>query len=202
MAVVTKTSPTFSTLISAQLVSTGNIVAAGSLLDLRTVPGAYITAFIGRQSGTPTRSAYFAIRPTNNNSDVVPATIFDVVGQGPTTACSATTINQTGGLSTSANTVTVAAAGSLAIGDTICVFNSGGTAVQWNRISGGSGTSWTVERNWRVANANGDNFTNLADVRKIWIPGGDQYEFRFINQSSIGYVCQLFAQVDNGETII
>jgi hypothetical protein len=200
-ALVTKTSPTFSTLISAQLVATGNIVVAGSLLDLRTVPGAFITTFIGRQSGTPTRAAYFAISPTNNNADVISLGTFDHVGQGPTTACSATTINQSGGLSTSQNTVTVAAAGSLAVGDRICVFNSTGTAVQWNRISGGSGTSWTVERNWRVANANGDNFTNLADVLKIWIPVGDQYEFRFVNQSSIGYVCQLFAQVDNGETI-
>jgi hypothetical protein len=201
MPLVTKTSPGLSVPIAAQLVATGNIVVAGSLLDLRTVPGAYITTFIGRQSGTPTSAAYFAIRPTNSNGDVIPITTFDHVGQGPTTACSATTVNQAGGLSTSQNTVTVTAAGSLARGDTICVFNSGGTNVQWNRISGGSGTSWTVERNWRVANANGDNFTNLADVRKIWIPGGDQYEFRFVNQSSIGYVCQLFSQVDNGETI-
>jgi hypothetical protein len=196
---VKPTTPSFTTIISAQRVATSNIVVAASLLDLRERRGAWITAFIGRQSGTPSRAAYFACRPTDNDTDVVPATIFDVVGQGPTTAASATTISAA--LATNANTVTVAAAGTLAIGDTVCVFSGTTSDIQWNRICGGSGTSWTVERNWRIANPSGDNFTNLSDVRRIWIPGGDQYEFRFVNFSGIGYVCQLTAETHEGDTI-
>jgi hypothetical protein len=35
----------------------------------------------------------------------------------------------------------------------------------------------------------------------MWIPGGDIYEFSFVNESSIPYVVQLLAVVDKGETI-
>ncbi|NBW23385.1 MAG: hypothetical protein EBR82_87120, partial [Caulobacteraceae bacterium] len=87
------------------------------------------------------------------------------------------------------------------IGDTVCIFNSGGTLIQWNRIASGATTSWTMERNHRVLNLNGNSVTNLADVRRVWLPGGDIYECRFVNYSSIPYIVQLVAVVDKGETI-
>jgi hypothetical protein len=58
-----------------------------------------------------------------------------------------------------------------------------------------------MERNHRVLNLNTNSVTNLADVRRVWIPGGDIYECRFVNYSSIPYVVQLMAVVDKGETI-
>ena len=154
---------------------------------------------MGRGSnGTPTRAGYFAIRPTDNNTDIVPTTIFDMVGQGPTTAALLGAL--TADVSTSLNTIAIAST-AFAIGDTVCIFNSGGTLIQWNRIASGATTAWTMERNHRVVNLNTNSVTNLADVRRVWIPGGDIYECRFVNYSSIPYVVQLLAIVDKGETI-
>jgi hypothetical protein len=198
-SLVAKTTPDYTTLISPKIVATGNIELASTTLDLRNVPGAWVVGFMGRGSnGTPTRAGYFMIRPTDNNSDIVPTTIFDMVGQGPTTA--ALLGNLTADVSTSANTIAIAST-SFAIGDTVCIFNSSGTLIQWNRIASGATTSWTMERNHRVANLSGNSVSNLADVRRLWIPGGDIYECRFVNYSSISYAVQLLAIVDKGETI-
>jgi hypothetical protein len=198
-SLVTKTTPDYTTLISSRIVATGNIELASTTLDLKNVPGAWVVGFMGRGSiGTPTRAGYFAIRPTDNNTDIVPTTIFDMVGQGPTTAALLGAL--TADVSTSQNTIAIAST-NFAIGDTVCIFNSGGTLIQWNRIASGATTSWTLERNHRVLNLNGDSVTNLADVRRVWIPGGDIYECRFVNYSSIPYVVQLLAIVDKGETI-
>jgi hypothetical protein len=197
-SLVTKTTPDYTTLISPKIVATGNIELASTTLDLRNYPGAWIHGFMGRGSGTPTRAGYFAIRPTDNNSDIVPTTIFDMVGQGPTTAALLGAL--TADVSTSANTIAIAST-NFAIGDTVCIFNSGGTLIQWNRIASGATTSWTMERNHRVANLSGNSVSNLADVRRLWIPGGDIYECRFVNYSSISYAVQLLAIVDKGETI-
>lgn len=198
-ALVTKTTPDFTTLIASKIVATGNIELASTTLDLRNYPGAWIHGFMGRGSGTPTRAGYFAIRPTDNNTDIVPTTMFDIIGQGPTTGASVGTLSAD--VSTSANTISLSGSTAFGIGDTVCIFNSGGTLIQWNRIASGATTSWTMERNHRVASLSGNSVSNLADVRRLWIPGGDIYECRFVNYSSISYAVQLLAIVDKGETI-
>ena len=198
-ALVTKTPPDFTTLIASKIVATGNIELASTTLDLRNYPGAWIHGFMGRGSGTPTRAGYFAIRPTDNNTDIVPTTMFDIIGQGPTTGALVGTLSAD--VSTSANTISLSGSTAFGIGDTVCIFNSGGTLIQWNRIVSGATTSWTMERNHRVANLSGNSVSNLADVRRLWIPGGDIYECRFVNYSSISYAVQLLAIVDKGETI-
>ena len=198
-ALVTKTTPEFTTLIASKIVATGNIELASTTLDLRNYPGAWIHGFMGRGSGTPTRAGYFAIRPTDNNTDIVPTTMFDIIGQGPTTGALVGTLSAD--VSTSANTISLSASTAFGIGDTVCIFNSGGTLIQWNRIASGATTSWTMERNHRVASLSGNSVSNLADFRRLWIPGGDIYECRFVNYSSISYAVQLLAIVDKGETI-
>ena len=199
-SLVTKTTPDFITLISSRIVATGNVQAASQTLDLREAPGAWIRGFMGRGStGTSVRAGYFHVAPTDNNTDIVPVSIFDMVGQGPTTAAQLGSLSAN--LSTSDRVISLSSTTPFAVGDTVCIFNSDASLAQWNRIAFGATTAWRTQRNHRVLNLASNSVTNLADVRQVWIPGGDIYEFNFVNESSIPYVVQLLAVVDKGETI-
>lgn len=199
MAVVTKTTPTYTSVEPIGILSNGSL---GTLrtLDLKTKIGATLLVWIGRRaSTTPTRAGYVAIRNSDNNAAVFPGQVFDVVGQGPTTAAAATTLSA--GASSGSGTISVASATGFAVGDTICLSESGGARLQFARIASISGTTFTLERNLRATSNSGDNVTNLSDVRRVYIPGGDVYEIRTINASGLDLVFSVEAIVDEGETI-
>ena len=73
--------------------------------------------------------------------------------------------------------------------------------MQFARISNISGTTFTLERNLRITSNSADTVSNLADARRIYVPGGDIYEIRTINASGLDLVFAVEAIIDEGETI-
>jgi hypothetical protein len=199
MAAVTKTTPTF-TQVYAPAILTNSSQGTLQTLDLKDKIGATLLIWIGRRaSTTPTRAGYVAIRNSDNNAVVFPSQVFDVVGQGPTTAAAATTLSASASIG--ASTISITSATGFAVGDTICLSESGGVRLQFARVAGLSGTTLTLERNLRIASNSGDAVSNLADARRQYIPGGDIYEIRTHNFSGLDLVFAIDAIIDNGETI-
>jgi hypothetical protein len=199
VATVTKTAPTF-TQIYAPVILANSSLGTLQTLDLKDKIGATILIWIGRRaSTTPTRAGYVTIRHSNNNAVVFPSQVFDLVGQGPTTAAAATTLSANAAIG--ASTISITSATGFAVGDTICLSESSGARLQFARVAGLSGTTLTLERNLRLASNSGDTVTNLADARRQYIPGGDIYEIRTHNFSGLDLVFAVEAIIDNGETI-
>ena len=199
MAYVFKTSPSFQAIEPIGILSNSS---RGTLrtLDLRQKIGATFLVWIGRTAATtPTRSGYVSIRNTDSNANVFPAQTFDIVGQGPTTAAASTTL--TAGASAGTDSLSLTSATGFAVGDTICISVAGGARLQFARIVNLSGTTVTLERNLRVTANTGDSVSNLADARRIYVPGGDIYEIRTVNYSGLDLVFQVDAIVDEGEII-
>jgi hypothetical protein len=199
MPYVYKTQPSFSSIEPVGILANGSL---GTLrtLDLRSKIGATLLVWIGRTaSTTPTRAGYVAVRNSDGNNIVFPGQVYDVVAQGPTTAAAATTLSA--GASAGASTISVTSATGFAVGDTLCLSVSGGARLQFCRIASISGTTFTLERNLRIASNSGDTVANLSDARRLYIPGGDIYEIRTINNSGLDLVFAVEAIVDEGETI-
>jgi len=203
MATVTKTAPTFSIIESPVVIASGS-VGTNRTLDLKTSIGAWLYIRMGRRLGTAlTRAAYVLVRRSDNDTLVLPAQTFDVISQ--TATAQSTTVSTASAIGD--QTVVLAAIGTFAIGDTICLHSEGGTGaytpdrVEFARIINIATNTITVERPFRTAHSIGDRVTNLADVRQVYIPGGDIYEIRCINTSGQSIVFAVDAVTDNGDTI-
>jgi hypothetical protein len=199
MATVTKTAPTFS-IIEAPVVVASGSVGTNRTLDLKTSIGAWLYIRMGRRLGTAlTRAAYVLVRRSDNDTLVLPAQTFDVISQ--TATAQSTTVSTASAIGDS--TVVLAAIGTFAIGDTICLHSDDTNAnrVEFARIINIATNTITVERPFRTAHSVGDRVTNLADVRQVYIPGGDIYEIRCINTSGQAIVFAVDAVTDNGDTI-
>jgi len=205
MATVTKTSPTFVQVEAPVVLATATL---GTLrnssnvaeLDLRTKYGAWIYVRMGRRVATAlNRSAYVSIRRTDNETLVLPLQTYDVVSQ--IAAAQSNTLSA--GTSIGDGSITLTSATGFAIGDSICLHSDDTNAnrVEFARIVNIATNTLTLERNLRVAHNSGDRVTSLADVRQIWIPGGEQYEIRCINNSGQSIVFAVDMVVDNGDTI-
>lgn len=194
---ITPTALTYSQPIAPALPATGTNGTV-TTLDLTTKRGAWLYGFIGRQVVTAlTRSGYILVRPTKNNTTVVPATRLDMVST-IAVASAATTVSSGGASGT--NTVTVTSATGFAVGDVIALWATGPARVEFARIASISGSVLTVEENFRTSHSAGDNVVSGADVFFTWIPGGDVYSLGYVNNSGQGLVFQLDAAVDNGDT--
>jgi hypothetical protein len=155
---------------------------------------------MGRRVGTAlTRAAYVSIRRTDDNSVVFPAQTFDVLSQ--TAAAQSTTVGTASAVGD--GSVALASATGFAIGDTICLHSDDTNAnrVEFARIVNIATNTITVERNFRSAHQVGDRVTSLADVRQLYIPGGDIYEIRAINNSGQAMVFAVDALEMPGDTI-
>jgi hypothetical protein len=124
---------------------------------------------------------------------------FDVISQ--TATAQSTTVSTASAIGDS--TVVLTAIGTFAIGDTICLHSDDTNAnrVEFARIINIATNTITVERPFRTAHSVGDRVTNLADVRQVYIPGGDIYEIRCINTSGQSIVFAVDGVADPGETI-
>lgn len=198
MGTITKTTPTYSAIESPVVIASGSL---GTLrtLDLRTKFGAWLYVRMGRRTGTAlTRSAYVAIRRTDNDTLVLPNQMFDAISQ------TATAQNNT--LSAAASigdgTITLTSATGFAVGDTICLHSDDSNAnrVEFARIVSIATNTLTLERNLLVAHNSADRVTSLADVQSIWLPGNERYEIRCINNSGQAMVFAIDAVTDEGET--
>jgi hypothetical protein len=198
MATITKTTNTFTSVEAPVVVSTGTV---GTLrtLDLKNKDGAYIHCRIGRQAATAlTRAGYVAIRKTDNDSLVIPNPFYDV--QTQIVASINTTLS--GAQSIGDATIGVASAVGFAVGDTLCLSGASAVRVEFSRIVAISGSVFTLERPLRLAHNSGDAVRSLADIYTQWIPGGDIYEIRCINNSGQDLLFAIDAEVESGYTSV
>ena len=196
MATITKTTNTFVQVELPVVITTGTV---GTLrtLDLKNKDGAYIHCRIGRQATTAlTRFGYVAIRKTDDNSLVVPNPQYDV--QTQVTASINTTLS--GAQSIGDTTITVASATSFAVGDTLCLSGASAARVEFCRIVAIASAVFTLERPLRLAHNSGDAVRSLSDVYTQYIPGGDIYEIRCINNSGQDLLFAIDAEVESGYT--
>ncbi len=199
MSTITKTTPTFSQVEAPVVIATGSL---GTLrtLDLRNKTGAWVYARMGRRAATAlSRSAYVAIRASDNDAVVLPNPMFDAISQ--TAAAQSNTLSAAASIGD--GTCVLTSATGFAVGDTICLHSDDTAAsrVEFARIVAIATNTLTLERGFRSAHNSGDRVTSLADVSSIWLPGGDLYEIRCINNSGQGIVFAVDALIDNGDTI-
>ena len=198
MALITKTNPTYTQVEAPVVIASGSL---GTLrtLNLKTKFGAWLYVRMGRRVATAlTRSAYVAIRRTDNDSLVLPNQMFDAISQ--------TAVAQSNTLSANTavgdGTCVLTSATGFAIGDTICLHSDDTNAqrVEFARIVNIATNTLTLERNMLVAHTSGDRVTSLADVQSIWLPGNETYEIRCINNSGQSMVFAIDCVTDEGET--
>lgn len=199
MASITKTTPTFSQVEAPVVIASGSL---GTLrtLDLKTKMGAWFYVRMGRRVATAlTRAAYVAVRRSDNDTLVLPIQTYDVISQ--TAAAQSSTLSAATNVGD--GTITLASATGFAIGDTICLHSDDTNAnrVEFARIVAIATNTLTLERNLRVAHNSADRVTSLADVRGFYIPGGEHYEIRCINNSGQSIVFAIDAVIDEGDTI-
>lgn len=198
MALITKTNPTYTQVEAPVVIASGSL---GTLrtLNLKTKFGAWLYVRMGRRVATAlTRSAYVAIRRTDNDSLVLPNQMFDAISQ--------TAVAQSNTLSANTavgdGTCVLTSASGFAIGDTICLHSDDTNAqrVEFARIVNIATNTLTLERNMLVAHTSADRVTSVADVQSIWLPGNETYEIRCINNSGQSMVFAIDCVTDEGET--
>ena len=198
MALITKTNPTYTQIEAPVVIASGSL---GTLrtLNLKTKFGAWLYVRMGRRVATAlTRSAYVAIRRTDNDSLVLPNQMFDAISQTATAQSNTLSANTAVG----DGTCTLTSATGFAIGDTICLHSDDTNAqrVEFARIVSIATNTLTLERNMLVAHTSADRVTSLADVQSIWLPGNETYEIRCINNSGQSMVFAIDCVTDEGET--
>lgn len=204
MALVTRTTPTFNSVEAPVVLATGS-VGTLRVLDLKTKEGAWFYVRMGRRAATAlTRAAYVTIRRTDNDTLTLPIQTYDIIGQIATAA--STTLSASAAIGDGA--ITLTSSTGFAVGDTVCLHSDDTAAnrVEFVRlVENTTGTTWRVERNLRVAHTGtggvNDRVTNLADVRAIYVPGGDYYEIRCINNSGQSIVFAIDQVTEEGTTI-
>lgn len=198
MALITKTNPTYTSVEAPVVIASGSL---GTLrtLNLKTKFGAWLYVRMGRRGATSlTRSAYVAIRRTDNDSLVLPNQMFDAISQTATAQSNTLSANTSVG----DGTCVLTSATGFAIGDTICLHSDDTNAqrVEFARIVNIATNTLTLERNMLVAHTSADRVTSLADVQSIWLPGNETYEIRCINNSGQSMVFAIDCVTDEGET--
>lgn len=198
MALITKTNPTYTQVEAPVVIASGSL---GTLrtLNLKTKFGAWLYVRMGRRVATAlTRSAYVAIRRTDNDSLVLPNQMFDAISQTATAQSNTLSANTAVG----DGTCVLTSASGFAIGDTICLHSDDTNAqrVEFARIVNIATNTLTLERNMLVAHTSADRVTSLADVQSIWLPGNETYEIRCINNSGQSMVFAIDCVTDEGET--
>lgn len=200
MALVTKTLPTF-TQIEAPVVLANGSVGTLRTLDLKTKQGAWFYVRMGRRVATAlTRAAYVQIRRTDNDTLTLPIQTYDIISQ--TASAASTTLSSAQSIGD--GTITLTSSTGFAVGDTVCLHSDDTNAnrVEFVRlVENTTGTTWRLERNLRVAHNSTDRVTNIADVRAIYVPGGDHYEIRCMNNSGQSIVFAIDQVTEEGDTI-
>ncbi len=200
MATITPTAPTFTTLLAAQVVTTGNLGTMATPLDLKAKRGAWLYGFVGRRAATAlTRAGYIMVRPTNNGGLVFPGAGADLVSS---IAAAISTTVASGGAA-GATTVTLTSATSFAVGDCVCLHSDDANAnrVEFAKVVAISSNTLTVDTPFETSHNANDRVTTGADAFRAWAPGGDVYDFRAVNNSGQDLVFALYAVVDNGDTV-
>lgn len=203
MAVVTPTSPTFSTVIAPLVLASGTTLGTLQTLDLKTKFGAFLYPMIGRRAATAlTRSGFIAIRRSHNQnaSFNYPNTGYDFVSS--IVAANSTTVSSGGASGT--NTVVLTSGTSYAAGQWACLHSDDTSAnrVEFVQVIDLATNTIAVDRTFKVSHNSADRVTNQADVgAPIWLPGGDVYEITPVNNSGQSLVFHCLAATYDSDTI-
>lgn len=200
MAVATPTAPTFTSIIAAAMFATAATPGTTVQLDLTTKYGAWVYGRIGRQSATAlTRAARVNIRPTDNNTILHPAQAYDLVSS--IAAVNATTISAS--TSVGATSCLLTTSTGFLDNQTICFATSGRLEFAYSTDMTTSTLTFDRSTGLRIAHTNGDTITNGSDVfPRVWLPGGDIYEFTPVNNSGQTVVIAVDAAVYASDTIV
>lgn len=203
MAVVTPTSPTFSTIIAPLVLASGTTLGTRQTLDLKTKFGAFLYPMIGRRAATAlTRSGYIAIRRSHNSnaSFQFPNSAYDFVSS--IVAANSTTVSSGG--AAGATTVVLASGTGYAADQWACLHSDDTNAnrVEFVKITDLTTATIAVDRVFLVSHNASDRVTNQADVgAPIWLPGGDIYEITPVNNSGQSLVFHCLAATYDSDTI-
>jgi hypothetical protein len=175
-----------------------------STIDARTADSVVVHVWIGRRnSSVPTREFRTMIRRTLNGVLNTQDRRFDVTNPAPTTAASQTTL--AAAASAGATSITVQAAGTLAIGDVICISAAaGGTGNhQWAEIiSVTGGTTFGLAAPLKNAVAQGEIVANLGSNNHQVIEGGDQINVRINNRSGQPMAVRVAVEIRTGSEVV
>jgi hypothetical protein len=185
----------------------GQTLADGSTLDAtidaRTADSVVVHVWSGRRNNSvPTRELRTMIRRTLNGVLNTQDRRFDVTNPAPTTAASQTTL--AAAASAGATSITVQAAGTLAIGDVICISAAaGGTGNhQWAEIvSVTGGTTFGLAAPLKFAMTQGDIVANLGFNTQQVIEGGDQINVRINNRSGQPMAVRVAVEIRTGSEV-
>lgn len=186
----------------------GQTLADSSTLDAEinatTAESVLVHVWLGRRNNSaPTREIRVMMRRTLNGVSNTQDRRFDVTNPSATTAASQTTLSQA--VSVGATSITVAAAGTLAIGDVICLSAAaGGTGNhQWAEIiSVTSGTTFGLAQPLKLAMASGDLVANLGYNTSQSIEGGDKINVRIDNRSGQPMAVRVAVEIRNGSEVV
>ena len=185
----------------------GQTLADGSTLDAEinatTADSVLVHVWIGRRnSSAPTREIRVMMRRTLNGVLNTQDRRFDVTNPSATTAASQTTLSAAA--SAGATSITVAAAGTLAIGDVICLSASaGGTGNhQWAEIVSISGTTIGLAAPLKLAMAQNDIVANLGINTQQSIEGGDKINVRINNRTGQPMAVRVAVEIRTGSEVV
>jgi hypothetical protein len=186
----------------------GQTLADGSTLDAtidaRTADSVVVHVWSGRRNNSvPTRELRTMIRRTLNGVLNTQDRRFDVTNPAPTTAASQTTL--VAAASVGDTSITVQTAGTLAIGDVICISAAaGGTGNhQWAEIiSVTGGTTFGLAAPLKLAMAIGDIVANLGLNTHQVIEGGDQINVRINNRSGQPMAVRVAVEIRTGSEVV
>jgi hypothetical protein len=169
------------------------------MLDLQLKERAFIHCFIGRQIATAlTRPAYITIRKTDNDTLVIPNTMYDFVSQ--ISVAIVTTLSA--GASIGDVTITVTSPTGFVVGDVLCLSGASAARTEFVRILMIVGSVFTLEAPLKIAHNSGDDVRSMSDVGSIEIPGGDKYAITCQNNSGFSVLFRVEAEVESGWTSV
>jgi hypothetical protein len=181
-----------------------NDATLDATIDARTADSVVVHVWSGRRNNSvPTRELRTMIRRTLNGVVNTQDRRFDVTNPGPTTAASQTTLSAAA--SAGATSITVAAAGTLAIGDVICISAAaGGTGNhEWAEIiSVTGGTTIGLAAPLKMAMAIGDIVANLGLNTHQVIEGGDQINVRINNRTGQPMAVRVAVEIRTGSEVV
>ncbi len=112
-----------------------------------------------------------------------------------------TTLN--GAVAVNDTTIVLTSASGFAVGDVLCLHSddTSGNRIEFVRIVSISSNTLTLEEPIKVAHTSGDRVNSMADCFSVWLPGGDIWEIRAINNSGQGMIFVAYAEVYASDTI-
>lgn len=201
MAVIIPTAPTFSDVEAAIVLATAT-QGTRRTLDLTTKLGAWLLVRIGRRVLTAlTNPGRVIVRATSNDTVIHPSPVLDRV----TDTVLAVAPTLTSGTAIGDMTIPVSSITGLSStgGDVLCLHSddTAGSRVEFVDTDLASGSTVTLRSPLKLAHSSGDRVTNKADVfPPLWLPGGDIYAIRCLNQSGFSLVFEVKAIVLPGYT--